>query len=116
NEHTIYIKLATVQSVASELTTEKENTMGALDYARHKLVLLGDEAHHYSASTKAEKATERSWEKTIATLLHVREDNRLLEFTATIDLDNKQVYEKYKAKIIYRYALDRFIQDRYSKN
>src|SRR5699024_1243045 len=41
---------------------------------------------------------------------------RLLEFTATIDLENKNVYEKYKDKVLYRYALDRFIQDRYSKN
>jgi len=40
----------------------------------------------------------------------------LLEFTATIDLENKNVYEKYKDKVLYRYALDRFIQDKYSKN
>src|SRR5699024_9193490 len=48
--------------------------------------------------------------------LNARVDNRLLEFTATIDLDNKNVYEKYKDKVLYRYALDRFIQDKYSKN
>src|SRR5699024_10527307 len=86
------------------------------DYARNKVVILGDEAHHYSASTKKEKDTEQSWEKAIATILNARVDNRLLEFTATIDLDNKNVYEKYKDKVIYRYALDRFIQDKYSKN
>jgi len=39
-----------------------------------------------------------------------------LEFTATIDLDNKNVYAKYKDKIIYRYTLDRYISDRFSKN
>src|SRR5699024_3027004 len=37
-------------------------------------------------------------------------------FTATIDLENKNVYEKYKDKVLYRYALDRFIENKYSKN
>src|SRR5699024_11409443 len=92
--------------------TQKENSMGAEDYARNKVVILGDEAHHYSASTKSEKETEQSWEKAISTILHANEDNRLLEFTATIDLENKNVYEKYKDKVLYRYALDRFIQDK----
>src|SRR5699024_1384854 len=34
----------------------------------------------------------------------------------TIDLENKSVYEKYKDKVLYRYALDRFARDKYSKN
>lgn len=116
SKNTIYIKLATVQRVAADIYTQKENSMGAEDYARDKVVILGDEAHHYSASTKSEKETEQSWEKAISTILHANEDNRLLEFTATIDLENKNVYDKYKDKVLYRYALDRFIQDKYSKN
>ncbi|EME7142069.1 TPA: DEAD/DEAH box helicase family protein [Enterococcus faecium] len=116
SKNTIYIKLATVQSVASDIYTQRENSMGAQDYARNKVVILGDEAHHYSASTKTEKETEQSWEKAIITILNANEDNRLLEFTATIDLENKNIYEKYKDKVLYRYGLDRFIQDRYSKN
>lgn len=116
SKNTIYLKLATVQRVAADIYTQKENAMGAEDYARNKVVILGDEAHHYSASTKSEKETEQSWEKAISTILNANEDNRLLEFTATIDLENKNVYEKYKDKVLYRYALDRFIQDKYSKN
>lgn len=116
SKNTIYLKLTTVQSVASDIFTQKENAMGKEDYARHKVVILGDEAHHYSASTKTEKETEQSWEKAISTILNARDDNRLLEFTATIDLDNKNVYEKYRDKVLFRYALDRFIYDRYSKN
>jgi len=116
SKNTIYLKLATVQRVAADIYTQKENSMGEEDYARDKMVILGDEAHHYSASTKSEKETEQSWEKAISTVLNANEDNRLLEFTATIDLDNKNVYEKYKDKVLYRYALDRFIQDKYSKN
>ncbi|MGX6971552.1 DEAD/DEAH box helicase family protein [Vagococcus bubulae] len=116
SKNTIYIKLASVQSVASDIFTQSENSMGAQDYARNKVTILGDEAHHYSASTKSEKEMEQSWEKAINTILNANEDNKLLEFTATIDLENKKVYEKYKDKVLYRYGLDRFIQDRYSKN
>jgi len=116
SKNTIYLKLATVQRVAADIYTQKENAMGEEDYARDKMVILGDEAHHYSATTKSQKETEQSWEKAISTILNANEDNRLLEFTATIDLENKNVYEKYKDKVLYRYALDRFIQDKYSKN
>ncbi|WP_251127811.1 DEAD/DEAH box helicase family protein [Exiguobacterium sp. s154] len=115
SKNTIYLKLATVQSVVSDIYTHKENSMGEEDYAKNKVVILGDEAHHYSASTKSEKETEQSWEKAISTILNAREDNRLLEFTATIDLENKNIYEKYKDKVLYRYALDQFIEDKYSK-
>lgn len=116
SKNTIYLKLATVQSVVSDIYTQKENTMGKEDYAKHKVVILGDEAHHYSATTKTEKETEQSWEKAISTILNARDDNRLIEFTATLDLDNKNIYQKYKDKVLYRYELDRFIQDKYSKN
>ncbi|PTI87549.1 DEAD/DEAH box helicase family protein [Staphylococcus simulans] len=115
-KNTIYLKLSTVQNVATDIYTQKENTMGKEDYARDKTIILGDEAHHYSASTKSEKETEQSWEDAIKTILNANKKNRLLEFTATIPLENKFIYNKYKNKIIYKYTLDRFIQDGYSKN
>lgn len=90
--------------------------MGLTDYARHKVAILGDEAHHYSASTKTEKEEEKSWERAIDLILSSHPENRLLEFTATIDLDNKNVYAKYKDKVLYRYTLDRYITDKFSKN
>lgn len=116
HKNVIYLKLDTIQGVASDLFTEKENTMGIREYERSKTVILADEAHHYSASTKTEKENEKSWERTIDLILDAHEESRLLEFTATIDLDNKKVYEKYKDKVIYRYTLDRYIIDGYSKN
>src|SRR5699024_12800407 len=79
-------------------------------------VILGDEAHLFSASINSDKETEQSCENAISTILNANDDTRLLEFTATIDIENKSVYEKYKDKVLYRYALDRFIQDKYSKN
>lgn len=39
----------------------------------------------------------------------------MLEYTATIDLTNQGIFEKYKNKIIYEYTLKQFRQDGYSK-
>src|SRR5699024_2618407 len=44
SKNTIYLKLATVQRVAADIYTQKENSMGEEDYARDKTVILGDEA------------------------------------------------------------------------
>lgn len=112
----IYLKLAPIQSVFNDLFNQRKNTMSITDYSRHKVAVLGDEAHHYSASIKKEKEEEKSWERAIELILGAHLDNRLLKFTATIDLENQNVYSKYKDKLIYRYTLDRYISDCYSKN
>ena len=39
----------------------------------------------------------------------------MLEFTATLDLSNEAIKEKYKDKIIYKYDLKNFRADGYSK-
>ncbi|PWV88455.1 type III restriction enzyme [Paenibacillus cellulosilyticus] len=115
-KNVIYLKLATVQSLSNDLFIPSENSMSERDYARNKVVILGDEAHHYSASTKKEEDEEQTWEAAINKILNARDDNRLLEFTATIDLENKNIYEKYKDKVIYRYTLDKFMFEGFSKN
>ncbi|RAN59600.1 restriction endonuclease [Dolosigranulum pigrum] len=115
-QEVIYIKFGTIQSLSSDISNEKENTMGKSEYKKYKVALLADEAHHYSASTKKEKEDENSWESIINTILTQHNESKLLEFTATVDFNNKNVYKKYKNKIIYRYALDRFVHDGYSKN
>ena len=68
------------------------------------MVILADEAHHYSASTKKKNKAELekvSWEKCLLSLLHAHADNLLLEFTATLDFDDETIYQKYRDKIIY---------------
>ena len=55
SKNTIYIKLSTIQSVSSDLSTVRENAMREQNYAQNRVVILGDEAHHYSASTKQQK-------------------------------------------------------------
>ncbi|PAK79936.1 restriction endonuclease subunit R, partial [Lentilactobacillus kefiri] len=41
--------------------------------------------------------------------------NRQLEFTATIDLNNEFIYEKYRDKVIFQYDLKEFQNAGYSK-
>ncbi|WP_025907899.1 DEAD/DEAH box helicase family protein [Priestia flexa] len=118
-DNIIYIKLASVQKVSDDLFVLKENTMGISDYENHPVVILADEAHHYSASTKSEKEAENTWESSINKILRARNDkeqkNLLLEFTATVDFDNEAIYNKYRDKVVYRYPLNKFMFDGYSK-
>ncbi|KPN79081.1 Uncharacterized protein RZ56_12280 [Apilactobacillus kunkeei] len=117
--NTIYIKLATIQTVANELFTVKENAMGLADYEKSPIAILADEAHHYSASTKTEKKEENTWESAINKVLNARNNkdkkNLLLEFTATVDFEKESIYNKYRDKLVYRYPLSNFMHDGYSK-
>jgi type III restriction enzyme len=118
-DNTIYIKLSSVQKVSDDLFVLKENTMGIADYENHPVVVLADEAHHYSASTKSEKEDENTWEFAINKILMARNDkehrNLLLEFTATVDFEKETIYNKYRDKVVYRYPLSKFMFDGYSK-
>ena len=118
-DNTIYIKLASVQKLSDDLFVVKENTMGLADYERQPVVILADEAHHYSASTKTEKEAENTWESAINKILNARNEqeqkNLLLEFTATVDFDKEVIYNKYRDKVVYRYPLNQFMSDGYSK-
>ncbi|HCJ4457903.1 TPA: DEAD/DEAH box helicase family protein [Listeria innocua] len=118
-ENTIYIKLASVQKVSDDLFVLKENTMGLSDFERQPVVILADEAHHYSASTKTEKEAENTWESAINKILNARNEqkqkNLLLEFTATVDFDKEVIYDKYRDKVVYRYPLSKLMFDGYSK-
>lgn len=119
NENDINIKFVSIQTLTTELFTQAENVMSLRHYKKTKMVILADEAHHYSASTKKKTKIElekASWEKNLLNLLHANNENLLLEFTATLDFDDETIYEKYKNKIIYRYTLDSYIKDKYSKN
>ena len=48
-------------------------------------------------------------------ILESHSENILLEFTATIDLANELIADKYRDKIIYKYDLSEFRMDGYSK-
>ena len=120
--NTIYLKLSTIHKMHDELNNCRENSISYEDLKEIPLVLLGDEAHHFNAGTKAkgkpktsQENEEQTWERTINKILDLRPDNRLFEFTATIDLDNKDIRQKYRDKVVYQYDLKHFISDGYSK-
>ncbi|MEM5173830.1 DEAD/DEAH box helicase family protein, partial [Enterococcus faecalis] len=125
-DNTICIKLSSVQKVSDDLFVLKENTMGLSDYENQPVAILADEAHHYSAFTKKkngketkEEKEEKTWESAITKILRARDDkekkNLLLEFTATVDFDKEVIYNKYRDKVVYRYPLNQFMFDGYSK-
>jgi type III restriction enzyme len=65
--------------------------------------------------SKTEEEEKKSWEYTVMKILNSHLENVMLEFTATIDLSNDFIKEKYIDKIIYRYDLKEFRLDGYSK-
>ncbi|WP_182417267.1 DEAD/DEAH box helicase family protein [Bartonella sp. HY038] len=118
DKHTIYIKFSTIHKIHDEFRNRRENCVSAEDLKEFPLVLLGDEAHHFNAATKKsddKEDDEKTWENTVEAILRLQPKNRLFEFTATIDLENKNLYDKYKNKIVYQYDLKQFMSDGYSK-
>ncbi|EHP9665598.1 DEAD/DEAH box helicase family protein [Escherichia coli] len=120
--NTIYLKLSTIHRIHDELNGYRENSITYEDLSEFPLVLLGDEAHHFNAETKAKRKAKNSteyeeltWERTIEKVLMIRPENRLLEFTATIDLSRKEIWQKYRDKVVYQYDLRQFMADGYSK-
>lgn len=112
----INILFTTIHKLHGDLeTTVKENSITYADFEDKKLVLLADEAHHLNANTATQKEKEKDWETTTQNLLNSNKENILLEFTATQDMQNKAIFEKYQDKMIYDYPLKKFRADRYSK-
>lgn len=116
DKNTIYLKLSTIQKIHTELNNPKENGISLESLEDEDIIILGDEAHHFNASTKKEVSEEQSWENTINKMLELRNNNKLLEFSATVDMSKKNISDKYSDKIIYKYDLSQFMNDGYSKN
>lgn len=122
NENEIYLKLTTIQKLHNDLNVPHENGITYNSLKNHKVVLLSDEAHHINAWTKnkkeltKEQRDEKNWENTVKKILMCNPSNQLIEFTATINLENEYLYEKYHNKIVYQYDLTKFMNDGYSKN
>ncbi|WP_394679148.1 DEAD/DEAH box helicase family protein [uncultured Exiguobacterium sp.] len=119
SENTIYLKFTTVQKLHMDLKFPSENSITFSDLAQSSIVMLSDEAHHLSASTKKvnkDNLINDGWENTVLKILNQKKENRLLEFTATLDLSNQELFNKYKDKVIYNYDLRSFMVDKYSKN
>jgi len=116
NPSDINICFTTIQKLHSDLTNEKENTITFEDFRKHKVILIADEAHHMNVKTKAQDELFESWENTVDRISTQNEDNLLLEFTATHDYATPAMVEKYRNKVIIRYDLLQFRNDRFSKD
>lgn len=120
NDNSINIKFTSVQKLHKDLDKVKENSITIKDFEDKNVVLIADEAHHINSDTKnnlneEEIKNNKSWEKTIKSILSANKKNVLLEFTATCELKNKAILEKYKDKIIFNYYLLNFRDDGYTK-
>ena len=118
NPEDINILFTTIQGLHIRLNFPKENALTYGDFADKEIVLISDEAHHLQTITKKSREEielERSWEFTVERIFKSNLKNILLEFTATIDLGNQNIAQKYEDKIIFRYDLKQFRLDKFSK-
>jgi len=125
NSDDINICFTTIQGLFSDIHNEKENSITIGDFEDKKIVLIADEAHHINATTKKKQQQKfdfnndvqekPSWENTVEKIFKAHNENILLEFTATLELENRNVSSKYSDKIIYKYDLRDFVHDKYSK-
>lgn len=120
----INILFTTIQDLHDKLNNITECSVSYEDFDDKKLVLIVDKAHHINAATKkklsaAKKEDDRNWEDTINNIFRANRDNVLLEFTATCDLKNPSILEKYydnPAEIIFNYTLLEFRASGYTKD
>jgi len=110
----INIKFTTIQQLHIDLNNTKENSVTYEDFENKKIVLIADEAHHLSSGTKSGDLFG-SWEHTVMEILRQSFDNILLEFTATLDYESRDIVNKYQDKVLYKYDLAQFRIDKYSK-
>ena len=120
NNEDINILFTTIQGLHSYMNVPRENILTYEDFKDKKIVIISDEAHHINAWTKNKLGKEESiakttWERTVNNIFNSNTENVMLEYTATVDLTNSAIYEKYQNKIIYEYSLKQFRQDGYSK-
>ncbi|ROI04557.1 DEAD/DEAH box helicase [Chryseobacterium sp. G0240] len=110
----INIKFTTIQQLHTDLNNTRENSVTYEDFKEKKMILIADEAHHLNSGTKSGNLFG-SWEETVLQILHQNFENILLEFTATLDYESREITGKYKDKVIYKYDLARFRTDKFSK-
>lgn len=110
----INIKFTSIQQLHIDLNNPKENSLTYDSFENKKICFIADEAHHLSSGSKSGKLLG-SWEGTILEILKQNEGNLLLEFTATLDYDSREIVKKYKDKVLYKYDLSEFRKHGFSK-
>lgn len=120
NANDINVCFTTIQKLHTDLQDEKENSLTLDDFKNKKIALLSDEAHHIQVTTRQStlpgELAKPTWENTVEGIFKKNAQNLLLEFTATMDYSNREVVEKYRNKVLYRYDLKQFRNDGFSKD
>ena len=116
----IEILFTTTQKLHMDLFEAKENSLTYDDFENNKVVFISDESHHINSLTKKptkdEEEVAKSWEYSVTNALSRNRDSIMLEFTATCDLKDANVLQKYKDKIIFNYPLISFRESGYTKD
>lgn len=123
SDDVIEILFTTTQKLHSDLSEVKENSLTYDDFEDNKVVFISDESHHVNSLTKKstnkseeEEKDAKSWEYSVTNAFHRNKQNIMLEFTATCDLKDKNVSQKYKDKIVFNYPLVSFRKSGYTKD
>jgi type III restriction enzyme len=124
DEDCINIHFTTIQGLHSRLNNPKENALTFEDFENRKIVLLSDEAHHMNVDTIRNAGKQLSikefeeydsWEGTAMRIFRSDKENLLIEFTATAELHQEAIAQKYDDKLLYDYSLKKFYLAKYSK-
>lgn len=115
DKNAINICFNTIQSIHSNFSFVKENSLTIDDFKNNRVILLADEAHHFNSKTYKDQEDNLTWEDTIEKIYKANKENVLLEFTATCNLKDENVAKKYNDKIIFDYNLKNFRQEGYTK-
>lgn len=120
DKNEIEIVFTTIQKLHSDLNIPKENSLTYDDFENNDVVFLSDESHHINALTKSDSKNKKEsntfWEHSINEAFKKNEKNVMLEFTATCDLKDSNIKDKYIDKIIFNYPLSNFRESGYTKD
>lgn len=112
----IHIMFTTCSGLHRQINKPSENKINLESLKDIKLALIADEAHHLDAATQGFEEDRESWEFTVDKLLKANKDNILLGYSATIDTSIPELKEKYHNKIIMKYGLKEFSEDKFAKD
>ncbi|HEL2406399.1 TPA: DEAD/DEAH box helicase family protein [Streptococcus suis] len=116
-DDSINIVFTTIQKLHQDLNTPRENRLSYEQFKDISVVMLADEAHHLNAGlSKSEKDDNTSWTSTIEMIQKTAKKSSIFEFTATIDLTNQVIAQKYQNSLLFKYDLKEFRLDKYSKD
>jgi type III restriction enzyme len=120
NLNAINFMFFSTQLLYNRLTKMNENSIIGEDFQNHNIVIIADEAHRLNVDTRTKNKTEKeeveNWENAVKSCVKSRQGNILLEFTATVDLANENIHNKYEDKLVYQYDFLHFNKDGYSKD